>query len=104
MIETLKCFSNSDMSFVWVTPSKIYIYRDVFGKRSLIIHYSETEVCIASVVVDSKSNYFEVPSNCLITLDATNLSIVRNLSGKSPSCERFRTPDDLVGLPLLTED
>lgn len=76
------------------------MYRDLFGKRSLLLQWSTEMLCLSSVLFDqdkSKSSmYFEVPSDCLLVLGTENgridrvVDIKRNCKcGMSPSQMRF---------------
>ena len=67
------------MSLVYLKNNKIYVYRDIFGKRSLILQYAQNEICISSSIVDLQSNYFEVPSDTLMVIEEGGIEVTRNL-------------------------
>ena len=65
-------FSNCDISFVYIDKRNQFVcsYRDLYGKRSLIVQASLGELMISSVVLEKNAGIlFEHPPNTLIVYD-----------------------------------
>ena len=69
------------MSFIFqdVKNELIFVYKDIFGKRSLILQFSENEICFSNTFVfgtETKTAHFEMPSNCLMVFKTENGKIL----------------------------
>lgn len=65
-------FEGNDISFIFFDgiSSQLLIYRDLFGKRSLILSYSDHDLMLSSVRLYAGPS-FEIPPSSLLALPLT---------------------------------
>ncbi|CDW72582.1 asparagine synthetase domain-containing protein 1-like [Stylonychia lemnae] len=88
-------FENSDMSFAFLDKINdvMIIYRDIFGKRSLIIDYDEKlqSLMLSSSLLEESTSCFEVPSNSYLAI-LTDGTLLFKRFDEIPSQIRFKKP------------
>lgn len=64
-------FEGNDISLIFTdTLNNLgIVYRDIFGKRSLIMSYSETEILISSVSFTKGMGTFELPPSSILAFN-----------------------------------
>ena len=77
-------FVESDMSFIYIDRLNTlkFVYRDFYGKRSLILHLKQNELLISSVcMVQASENEqdlstFEMPANSLLVISDASIDLI----------------------------
>ena len=105
-------FIESDMSFVFIdrlNNIKI-VYRDFYGKRSLILQSKQSELLISSVNLvqqnegETDLHTFEMPANSMLVISDASIDLIE--FDRKPSQLRFGTADQLsqVTTGLVTKE
>ena len=92
-------FIESDMSFIYIdrlNNIKI-VYRDFYGKRSLILQSKQSELLISSVNLvqqnegETDVHTFEMPANSMLVISDASIDLIE--FDRKPSQLRFGTTD-----------
>ena len=92
-------FIESDMSFVYIdrlNNIKI-VYRDFYGKRSLILESKQSELLFSSVNLvqqnegETDLHTFEMPANSMLVISDASIDLIE--FDRKPSQLRFGTID-----------
>jgi hypothetical protein len=88
------------MAFIYVDKLNglTIVHRDIYGKRSLIVHSEPTPsggVCILFSSCQMHTNSFEMPPASLLVLDHKSGSVELRSSDTVPSRIRFRESQEV---------
>ena len=81
----------SDMAFVYLSKGNTFVYRYLYGKRSLIVQATASgDFMVSSVLVAAQCEVvFELPANSLLVYDHKTGGIEMLPVQKNPSTFRF---------------
>lgn len=84
-------FEGNDISFIFFDgiSSQLLIYRDLFGKRSLILSYSDLDMMLSSVRLYADASFEILPSSLLALPLSDKTPFYFKISELTPSMIRF---------------